>query len=46
MSCCGGCGGQDLEKEKEAAEKKAAQQAEQKPATSNETVEQFDPSKK
>ncbi len=50
MSCCGACGGQDLEKEKaaqkEPVEKNETPQAEQPSAASQGTVEQFDPSQK
>jgi len=45
MSCCGGCGGQKIDKEKpedKASEQKPEQSAEQSQAS----VGQFDPSKK
>ena len=45
MSCCGGCGGQNIKKEKpeeKAVEQKPEQTAEQTQAS----VEQFDPSNK
>jgi len=45
MSCCGGCGGQEIKKEK--PEEKAAEQKPEQPAErSQASVGQFDPSKK
>jgi len=45
MSCCGGCGGQKIEKEKP-DEKAGEQKPEQTTEQTQASVEQFDPSKK
>ena len=49
MSCCGGCGGQEIKKEKpeeNTVEKKPEQTAEQTAEQTQPSVGQFDPSKK
>jgi len=45
MSCCGGCGGQEIEKEK-SEEKVTEQKPEPSVEPSQSSVGQFDPSKK
>jgi len=45
MSCCGGCGGQEIKKE-QPEENTVKQKPDQKPTETEASVGQFDPSKK